>query len=222
MEKKKLTKEQLLELYSDYLLSNGKQPVNVYVFMKSHHAEESDFYQHFSGFEALENEYLKHFFKKSVELTGKIKGYKSFEAKEKLLNFYYIFFENLNLNRSLVLHLLGSKREFSGLKKLGSIKSLHREFLRSIDFEQLPIMDKAGNKVKEFGDKSREEVLWLHFLSIVDFWKNDQSPEFESTDVYIEKTIDAGFDLIYSSPLKKILDVSKFLWKERFHGSFSS
>lgn len=219
MEKKKLNKEQLMELYSDYLLSNGKRPVNVYVFMKDNKAEESDFYQHFSGFEAIENEYLKHFFKKSLELTGKIKGFKAFTAKEKLLNFYYIFFENLNLNRSLVLQLIGQKREFAGLKRIGTLKTLHRDFLKSIEFEQLPLMDKATGKVKDFGDKSREEVLWLHFLSVIDFWKNDQSPEFESTDVFIEKTIDTGFDLVYSSPLNKILDVGKFLWKERFQSS---
>lgn len=219
MEKKKLNREQLMELYSDYLLSNGKRPVNVYVFMKDNKAEESDFYQFFSGFETLENEYLKHFFQKSLELTGKIKGYKAFGAKEKLLNFYFVFFENLNLNRSLVLQLLGDKKDIRSLKRLSSLRNIHRDFLKSIDFEQLPLAGDIPGKVKAFGDRSREETLWLHFLSIIDFWKNDRSPEFESTDIYIEKTIDTGFDLIYNSPLQKILDVGKFLWKERFQSS---
>lgn len=219
MEKKKLSKERLMELYSDYLLSNGKRPVNVYVFMKDNKAAESDFYEHFPGFEAIENEYLKHFFRKSLELTAKIKGYKNLGAREKLLNFYYIFFENLNLNRSLVLHLLGSRKDLQALKKLHAIRSLHRDFTGTLTFESIPVLENSPGKIKTFGEKSRGEILWLHFLSIIDFWKNDQSPEFERTDVYIEKTIDTGFDIIYNSPLQKILDVGKFLWKERFHNA---
>jgi len=148
-----------------------------------------------------------------------MKGFKTFGAKEKLLNFYYIFFENLNLNRSLVLQLLGNKKNLSALRRLSSIKTLHRKFLQSIDFEQLAIIEKSSEHLKKFGEKSREEVLWLHFISIFDFWTKDQSPEFEHTDVFIEKTIDTGFELVYNAPLKKILDVGKFLWKERFQST---
>ena len=65
-------------------------------------------------------------------------------------------------------------------------------------------------------DKTREEALWLHLISIIEFWKKDQSPSFEKTDLYIEKTIDTGFEFINNEPLKKVMDLGKFLWKEKF------
>ena len=77
-------------------------------------------------------------------------------------------------------------------------------------------MEKASEKVKKVADKSKEELLWLHLISCVEFWKKDTSPSFEKTDLYIEKTIDTGFELIDQEPLKKVLDLGKFLWKEKF------
>jgi hypothetical protein len=57
----------------------------------------------------------------------------------------------------------------------------------------LEILEKAKDSIKNFNEKSREEALWLHFLSIIEFWQKDESPSFEKTDLFIEKTIDTGF-----------------------------
>ena len=81
------------------------------------------------------------------------------------------------------------------------------------------ILEKAKDSIKNFNEKSREEALWLHFLSIVEFWQKDESPSFEKTDLFIEKTIDTGFEFLNNEPLKKIIDLGKFLWKEKFQKS---
>ncbi len=90
------------------------------------------------------------------------------------------------------------------------------EFTKQLTFENLEILEKAKESIKNFNEKTREEALWLHFISIIEFWKKDQSPSFEKTDLYIEKTIDTGFELINNEPLKKVMDLGKFLWKEKF------
>lgn len=215
MKNKELNSDYLLSLYGDYLLENRERPKSVYSFAKENKFEEKEFYQFFSSFDHLEKEILKHFFQKSLDLTIEIQGYEEMSAKERLLNLYFIFFENLTINRSLVTMIL-EKRDLTMLQKMQKLKSEHRTFVKTLDFNDLEILEKAKESFKNFNSKSREEILWLHFLSIIEFWQKDESPNFEKTDLYIEKTIDTGFQFIDHEPLKKFVDLGKFLWKEKF------
>lgn len=214
-QKGELSKKILMERYSEYLLSEGEPPKNVYTFAKNLGYVEADFYQYFSGFDSLEEEFLVFFFDQSRELMEKMKDYKELSSEEKLLNFYYIFFENLNMNRSLVLLLLGINLK-SKFEKLRYLRKSHRQYIKTLDFENWGIIEKLPEKLKSRSDKSKEEALWIHFLSILNFWKNDRSPGFEKTDVYIEKTIDTGFVLAQSPLVDKFMDLGKFIWKEKF------
>ena len=218
MKNKTINSEKILSDYGNYLLTHGERPKNIFVFAKENHFDEKEFYQFFSSFEHLEKEILKHFFQKSLELSLEIEGYEDMSAKERLLNLYFIFFENLTMNRSLVLMIL-EKKNLSTLQKLHELKSEHQKFIKTLDFNDLEILEKAKDSIKNFNEKSREEALWLHFLSILEFWQKDESPSFEKTDLFIEKTIDTGFEFLNNEPLKKIIDLGKFLWKEKFQKS---
>ncbi|MEN9487621.1 MAG: hypothetical protein RIR56_1310 [Bacteroidota bacterium] len=218
MKNKTINSEKILSDYGNYLLTYGERPKNIFVFAKENHFDEKEFYQFFSSFEHLEKEILKHFFQKSLELSLEIEGYEDMSAKERLLNLYFIFFENLTMNRSLVLMIL-EKKNLSTLQKFHELKSEHQKFIKTLDFNDLEILEKAKDSIKNFNEKSREEALWLHFLSIIEFWQKDESPSFEKTDLFIEKTIDTGFEFLNNEPLKKIIDLGKFLWKEKFQKS---
>ena len=215
MKNKNINKEKLLSLYGDYTLSNGEKPKNIYLFAKENDFEEENFYQYFSGFEQIEKEILNHFFTKSLELCEQTENWNEMTSKEKLLNLHFTFFENLTMNRSLVLMILGEtkRKEWIILQEL---RKNFLEFTKQLTFENLEILEKAKESIKNFNEKTREEALWLHFISIIEFWKKDQSPSFEKTDLYIEKTIDTGFEFINNEPLKKVMDLGKFLWKEKF------
>ena len=215
MKNKDINKEKLLSLYGDYILSNGEKPKNIYLFAKENDFEEENFYQYFSGFEQIEKEILNHFFTKSLELCKQTENWNEMTSKEKLLNLHFTFFENLTMNRSLVLMILGEtkRKEWIILQEL---RKNFLEFTKQLTFENLEILEKAKESIKNFNEKTREEALWLHLISIIEFWKKDQSPSFEKTDLYIEKTIDTGFEFINNEPLKKVMDLGKFLWKEKF------
>lgn len=216
MKNKNINKEKLLSLYSDYILSNGEKPKNVYLFAKENNFEEENFYQYFSGFEQIEKEILNHFFTKSLELCEQTENWIEMSSKEKLLNVHFTFFENLTMNRSLVMMILGETKRKEWLI-LQELRKSFLEFTKQLSFENLEILEKAKESIKNFNEKTREEALWLHFISIIEFWKKDQSPSFEKTDLYIEKTIDTGFEFINNEPLKKVMDLGKFLWKEKFN-----
>lgn len=215
MKNKNINKEELLSFYSDYILSNGAQPKNVYLFAKENNFEEEQFYQYFSDFEHIEKEILNHFFIKSIEICKKSEHWEELSSKEKLLNLHFTFVENLTMNRSLVMMILGENKR----KEITVFQELRKNFLefaKELNFEKLEILEKAKESLKNFNDKTREEALWLHFISVIEFWRKDQSPSFEKTDLYIEKTIDTGFEFINNEPLKKVMDLGKFLWKEKF------
>ena len=43
----------------------------------------------------------------------------------------------------------------------------------------------------------------------------DDSADFEKTDLFIEKSIAASFELANTKPLKSVVDFGKFLFKEK-------
>lgn len=209
-----LTRDFIFTQYSEYLLNHGDRPKNVYLFAKENDFEEKDFYHFFSGFEHVEKEILNHFFQKSVALvTGQ--GEQVSSAKEQLLNLYFVFFENLNINRSIVLKILGDNK-LQSLKILETLRGSFIDFTNSLDFENWEMAEKASEKLRNLNTKSRQAAMWLHLISVLEFWKMDQSPDFEKTDIFIEKTIDTGFEFLYNEPLRKAIDLGKFLWKEKF------
>jgi len=210
-----ITEDKLFELYGDYILNHGERPKNVYRFAKDNDFEEKDFYDYFTSFEQIEKRMIQHLFESSLLLASEVNDTDLITAKEKLLNVYFIFFENMTMNRSLVLMILG-KDKINNIKTLQNLKQSHRAFIKTLDFNDMELMKNAKGDVKNFTEKSREEALWLHLVSCIDFWKKDTSPAFEKTDLYIEKTVDTGFELIDNEPLRKVIDLGKFLWKEKF------
>lgn len=214
-EQANITQEKIFEWYGDYVLNHGEKPKNVYLFAKENNFEEKEFYHYFSGFEQIESEILNHLFTKSLELASEVNSSSEVTTKEKLLNVYYIFFENLTMNRSLVLSILGSNK-IQTIKTLQNLRETHKQFVNTLDFKEWEMIEKAKEDVRKFNEKSRQEALWLHLVSAIDFWKVDSSPDFEKTDIFIEKTIDTGFELMDNEPLRKVFDLGKFLWKEKF------
>jgi len=216
MEQKNIiTEDKIFDLYGDYILNRGERPKNIYRFAKDNEFEEKDFYDYFSSFEQIEKSILVNLFDKSVELASEVNSSEEITSKEKLLNVYFIFFENMTMNRSLVLMILG-KDKLHSIKVSNQLKDAHLDFIKTLDFNDWEIIQKAKDDVKNFHEKVRAEALWLHLVSAIEFWKKDTSPAFEKTDIFIEKTIDTGFELMDNEPLRKAVDLGKFLFKETF------
>lgn len=213
-----ITEEKIFELYADYILSHGEQPKSIYQFAKENKFEEQKFYDFFTSFDQLEKQILVKLFSKSLELVSEVNNGDGMTSKEKLLNVYYIFFENLTMNRSLVMMILGNQK-LPLSKNLLSLKKIHQEYIKTLDFSSWEILENAKENIKNTHEQIRENVLWLHLVSAIEFWKNDSSPAFEKTDIFIEKTIDTGFELMDNEPLRKVFDLGKFLWKEKFNRS---
>lgn len=208
-----MEKSDLVLAYTNHLLEEGEKPLNIYKFCKSVNIEESEFYQFFGSFEAIEKSIFKHFFDETTKVLHANEGYDEFSPKDKLLSFYFTYIENLTANRSLVLYLLDNKNPIKGLANIHSIKSDFTSFIEGLDLNlpEVPI-----DQLKQFQGKGISEVMWGQFLTIVKYWLKDGSPAFEKTDAFIDKSTSVGFDLMNFSQLESVIDFGKFLLKDTF------
>lgn len=212
MENKKTTTE-ILSAYMNFRLEKGKRPASVYAFARDLEMEEADFYQHFGSFDALEKAVFRAFFDQSMQLLEQNKAYHSYDAKNKVLAFYYTFFEVLKANRSYVLLVLkGAKDKLKVLASLSELKKALCAFIDDLEIETPELPHKKMEKIKS---RSINESAWAQLLFTLRFWLEDTSPDFEKTDVLIEKSVNTAFNLLDAATLQSVFDLGKFLYHEK-------
>tara|TARA_R110000868_G_scaffold30500_4_gene112689 strand:+ start:849 stop:1502 length:654 start_codon:yes stop_codon:yes gene_type:complete len=211
---KKVTKDSIITMFMDYVLENEKLPKTVYKFCKVNAIEESDFYLYFGSIEALKKGIWNTFYKNTVNVIEKNKEYQDFTNRDKMLTFFYTFFEVLTLNRSYVLFIMENAP--SPLKNMEQLKGLRKNIK---EFAKVLIANGNQNKSSKLTKHNPQlfsEGAWLQSMFLLNFWKSDDSAGFEKTDVAIEKSVNTIFDVFDNTPLENILDFGKFLYKETF------
>lgn len=210
-----ITRDKIVSMYMNYRLENNDQPKSVYQFSKINGFEESQFYSFFGTLESVEKEIYKVFLEKTVELIQKDPAYEAYDMKSKMLSFYFTFFELLSANRSYV--LMSLKEHQNQLKNLMQLSGLRIEFKNYITQIISDEVRTQHEKFQNFQEKAIQETSWIQFLLTVKFWMEDESPAFEKTDIYIEKSVKATFELMNIAPLDSIIDFGKFIFKEKIH-----
>lgn len=212
--KKIVTRDMIISAYMEYVIEQEHTPKSVYKFCKDHKMTEAEFYGFFGSFEGLQQQIWNSFFDHSMQLAHKNKLYEQFSNQEKMLTFFFTFFELLTANRSYVLFALKEHQDI--MKNLSQLKGLRSH-----------IKEFAGELIEDANDEKQLKILkqpvsvfsegaWLQTLFILKYWMEDNSANFEKTDVVIEKSVRAIFDVFQTTPLESVLDFGKFLWKERF------
>lgn len=212
--KKTITESNIIDLYMDYVLIHNHKPKSIYAFAKENNFEEQKFYEFFGTFEALEQSIFKVFFDNAHQMLEKSEDYSTFDAKNKLLSFYYTFFEILTANRSYVVHALEGV-DTNSKKSLKTLVHLKKQFTNYIEHLDIKTVDLKQDQLVKLQNRGLKESAWFQLLVTMKFWLDDTSSSFEKTDIFIEKSVKASFDLIDPTPLKSIIDFGKFLFKEK-------
>jgi len=211
--KKNVSKQSITEMYMDYYLVNNEAPKSVYQFAKLNNFNEKDFYNYFGNFIAIDQYVFISFYDQSKTLLEKSEDYNSFDARNKLLSFYFTFFELLSANRSFVLLLL--KEDYKPWNAMAALAPFKKEYVKFISELNIETLDLKEERIEKFQEKSIEQSSWIQLMMILNFWMSDVSPSFEKTDVFIEKSINTSFDLLDVKPLKSIIDLGKFIFHEK-------
>lgn len=210
--KKSISQSDIIGFYMDYVLTHNEKPKSIYAFSKANNFEESNFYLFFGSFDALEQSIFKVFFENTHATLEKSEEYQSFDARNKLLSFYYTFFENLTANRSYVVHALEDhKGSMTSLKLLSHLKKSFTNYIQNLGIN---LVDVPQAQLEKLQNRGLKESAWFQLLVTLRFWLDDTSSSFEKTDIFIEKSVQASFDFINVTPLKSIVDFGKFLYKE--------
>ncbi|MFP2996550.1 TetR family transcriptional regulator C-terminal domain-containing protein [Spongiivirga sp. MCCC 1A20706] len=211
--KKAITQDGIISMYMEYVLANEHAPKSVYKFCKEHKIKEADFYKFFGSFESLQKILWQRFYEVTMEVAQKDPNFETMSNKNKMLTFYYTFFEMLTANRSYVIYelqpangVLKNSNQLSGLRR--KVKDFAADLIEtSNDQKQLRITKQPVGLFSE--------GAWIQLLCLIQFWRNDDSPGFEKTDAAIEKSVKTVFDFFDSSTIESAIDLGKFLWKER-------
>ena len=211
--KKNISANNIITMYMNYVLEHEKHPKSVYSFAKANNFEEAKFYEHFGNFESLEQAIFKAFFDNTMSVLEKDEDFTGFDARNQMLSFYYTFFEMLTANRSYVVFALENQKQLKGLKTLVKLKHAYTDFVDTLDIETIDIKQKRLEQVQ---DKALQESAWIQLMITIKFWLDDTSASFEKTDIFIEKAVNASFDIMDIKPIKTVTDLGKFLFKEKF------
>ena len=210
----KTDRKALFTAYMTYTLEHEQYPRSIYKFCKEQKIKEADFYNLFGSLEGVKKGIWKSFFDQSLDALQADKQYETYGNREKMLGFFFTFFELLNLNRSYVLFALeGSEGNLKQLRQLSDlragIKSYATELLDTANSEK-------SIKIAQYNTQLFSEGAWLQLLFLIRFWMKDDSAGFEKTDVAIEKSVNTIFDVFDNTPLERVVDFGKFLFQERF------
>lgn len=206
-------KENFIAAYMQCVLETETFPNSVYAFCKKHHWEESDFYSCYGSLKALRRDIWKAFFQQTLTRCESASLAET-DLRDKTLQFYFTFFELLGLNRSYV--LLDLQQDGNPLQRLHRIDCLKSEF-QDLARSWMEAFPPSG---KEMLHQAKSQVfatgLWGQFLFLLNFWIQDTSADFEKTDIAIEKSVNTIFDLFDAAPIERLIDLGKFLVRERF------
>lgn len=208
-----LSKDTIVSYYMNHVLEHNEKPKSIYKFAQQNGFSEAEFYTFFGTLDAIEKEILIQFFDKTIELLEKNPAYASYDMRAKLLSFYFTFFELLTANRSYVLYALQQhKNQLKNVMLLTDVRKKFKNFIGEITTDDFRTQIE---RFQEYQEKATKESLWIQFLLTLKFWMDDSSVAFEKTDIYIEKSVKAAFELMNITPIDSLIDFGKFLFKEK-------
>lgn len=211
--KKKAGRAEMIDHYMNSVLEHERAPVSVFKFCKELKISEQDFYQEFGSLESLKKSIWTAFFEQTLEVMQKSEEYAEYGSKEKLLALYFTLFEILTLNRSYILQTTEQPNMIgNNLPDLQDFRVHFKKYLSQLEIPK----QVEQEKINKVSSKAVEELGWGQFLLVLKFWMTDDSPGFEKTDILIEKTINSAFELVDIRPVKGVIDLAKFLIKERW------
>lgn len=211
--KKKISEDEFLSIYMTFVEKNGRHPKNFSSFIKRNETEATSDLGKAKSFKEVDRYIFYRFLENTLALLERSEEYQDFSAQNKLLSFYYTYFELLSANKDYVSVILEQQSNF--LTSLGVLKKYKKGFFNYVDslpIETFELYDKSLNKVQS---QLLRSAAWIQYVSLLKFWLSDRSTAYEKTDIFIEKVVNTSFDLINIKPILSVIDLGKFILKEK-------
>jgi hypothetical protein len=132
----------------------------------------------------------------------------TFSARHRMLAFLYAFTTATLDHRSLLLLRLGHTSPLKSVPQWSALEDRYEQFAKSI-----LTLGRQQGEIASRGPVSAiyPKALRLLLRSVVAFHLKDDSPKFERTDAFIEKSVAVLFDLMGHQVLDSGFDLLRFL-----------
>ena len=196
----------------DAVVKYQGKPTDVDTWATDYNFDPNVFEDFFDSFEEMDKTIFKTLLDVSIATLLETPDFTSFSKKDKLLSLYYTLFENFTLNREyILLTLKGYGLSLNAITVFGDMKDSFMAFVDTLQLETLSFND----TIESLQKKSIKEGFWVQFLLTIKFWMDDESESCQKTDIFIEKSINTGLELLNTRSLNNIIDLGKFLYAEK-------
>lgn len=199
-------RQRIEEAYIHELRSAGHPPLSVFRFCQTLGISEREFFSEYPSLEAVETHWWRSFLNGVITSVEIGTEWKSFSARQRLLAFLFAFTEASLDHRTLFL-LRVSGSPLKPLPHWAAFDERFEAFAKSL----LSLGRETGEVVSR-GPLSAAypRAMRLLLRSVVAFHLQDDSPKFERTDAYIEKSVNLFFDLVGHQVIDSGFDLLRF------------
>lgn len=199
----------LIEAYKRLSLEKGTLPVSRMEIATAAELDIVAFEATFSSLEALQEAVWVEYLRTTLETLENSDEYAQYSVREKMLAYYYTFFE-----------ILGKDHEFVRMfaPKLG-IWNYNPTFLKGFKHAFLIFVNELLNEGIESGEIAERMMLgdeyagwhWPQMLFLLNKWITDESSSHTISDQAVEKAVNLGFDIMGRNLFDSAFDFAKFM-----------
>jgi len=201
-------RQRIEEAYLHELRSEGRPPVSVFRFCHRLGITEREFYAEYPALEAVERHWWRGMMERVIHSVESGAEWSDFSARQRMLAFLFAYVEAALDHRSLLLMRLGHKAPIQPVPEWSALEE------RFEDFARLQLMHgRTRGEIVSRGPLTAvyPKALRLLLRSVTAFHLKDDSPKFERTDAFIEKSVTVLFDLMGRQALDSGFDLLRFL-----------
>lgn len=204
---------QIATAYVTYALTYGKRPASIQQFAEKLDMTESQFYQNYASFDALERQIFQGYFEEAISQLEGDAEYAQYDIATKILSIYFTWLETLTQHRSFVQFL--DRLAESGLEAPAYQQGTKEEFQDTVRRILKQGMDSGEIADRWFLTRYYKQLLWANARFVYNYWLHDQSRSFERTDAAIEKSVRFVLELIRPNAVDAGVDLARFLIQRR-------
>ncbi|TDU80969.1 AcrR family transcriptional regulator [Prosthecobacter fusiformis] len=201
-------RQRIEEAYLHEFRAEGRPPVSVYRLCQGLGITEREFFGEYSSLEAVERQWWRGVMDKVIHSVESGPEWQEFSARQRMLAFMFGFAEASLDHRSLLFLRLGQVMPIKPVPEWTALEERYEEFVNGILMH-----GRNRGEIMARGPLSSTypKVLRLLLRSVVAFHLKDDSPKFERTDAFIEKSVTVLFDLMGRQALDSGFDLMRFL-----------
>jgi hypothetical protein len=194
--------------YLHELKAEGRPPVSLFKFCQILGISERDFFSEYSSLEAVEIHWWRHMMDGLIHSVESGAEWPSFSARHRMLAFLFAFTTAALDHRSLLLLRMGHANPLTAVPEWSGLEDRFEAFAKSV-----LMLGRQQGEIASRGPVTAvyPKAMKLLLRSVVAYNLKDESPKFERTDAFIEKSVAVLFDVMGRQVLDSGFDLLRFL-----------